>query len=112
MAVDKHIRSWASPQRILAATNLTDLPFILPVAMQHALSYKAELRIVHVLPDPNISVIDPVLLVYSDPDRLQKAAEKALLEVMRTVEHAGIHCSYQVIAGDAAGEIIEVAQVW
>ncbi len=103
---------WAGPRRILLATNLTDLNFILPVAIQQALAYGAELLIAHILPDPNASLIDPVLMVYCEPDRMQKSAEATLKEAIATATNAGIRCSSHLIAGDVSKEIIKIAREW
>ncbi len=108
----RQIQIWASPRRILLATNLTDLKFTLPVAIQQAQAYKAELRIAHILPDPTASLIDPVLMVYADIDRINKAAEKTISEALKTATSAGIYCSSHLIAGDVAGEIIKIAGEW
>lgn len=108
----RQIEVWAAPRRILLATNLTDLKFTLPVAMQQAKAYKAELRIAHILPDPNASLIDPVLMVYAEPDRLNKAAERTIKEALEAVAKAGIQGSSHLIAGNIAEEIIKIAREW
>jgi nucleotide-binding universal stress UspA family protein len=108
----RQIQIWAGPRRILLATNLTDLKFTLPVAIQQAKAYKAELRITHILPDPNASLIDPVLMVNADSDRMIKAAEKTIKEALNAVASSGIRCSSHLIAGDVAGEIIKIAHEW
>ena len=40
----RQLQKWACPRRILLATNLVDLGFILPVTIQQALAYKATAR--------------------------------------------------------------------
>src|SRR5665213_176503 len=95
----KQIQRWASPRRILLATDLSDLEFTLPVAMQQALAYKAELKVAHILPNSIISVIDPVLMVNSEPDRMRKRAEKLLEQVVIRVKAVGIECSLHLVEG-------------
>lgn len=106
------IQAWANPRRILLATDLTDLKFTLPVAIEQAQTYKSELRITHVLPDPNISVIDPVLLVYSDADRLQTAAETGLAGAVEVATNEGVQCSSELSAGDATAEVMRITLEW
>lgn len=108
----RQIQLWARPRRILLATNLTDLKFTLPVAIQQAQAYKAELRIAHILPDPNTSLIDPVLMVNADSVRMMQSAEKSIREALAAIKSSGIRCSSHLIAGDVAGEIIKIARDW
>ena len=106
------LRRWASPRRILLATDLTDLGFMLPVAKQQALAYKAELRIVHILPNPNASLIDPVLMVNCDPARTRKSAETKLEKAVAETQAAGIRSSSHLVAGDTVTEIIKLSGEW
>lgn len=106
------LRAWANPRRILLATDLTDLGFTLPIAKQQALAYKAELLIVHILPDPNASLIDPVLMIYCDPERTRKSAETKLQNVVAETQAAGIPSSFHLVAGDTVKEIIKRSREW
>lgn len=106
------IQQWAAPRRILLATNLADLPFTLPVAIQQAKAYDADLRIAHILPDPDISQIDPVLMVNCEPDRLYRASEKTMQEARATAASCGVRCSLYLVAGDVTKEIIKIARSW
>lgn len=108
----KQIREWAHPRHVLLATDLADLGFTLPIAKQQALAYKAELQIVHVLPDPNASLIDPVLMVYFDADGMKKSAETALEKVVAETRAAGINSSFHLVAGDTVKEILRIAGEW
>jgi nucleotide-binding universal stress UspA family protein len=109
----EQILEWARPRRILLATDLTDLAFTLPIAMPQAMEHNAELKIAHILPNPDVSIIDPVLLVYADSDRLYRAAERQLEKVVSQVqEEAHIRCSTHLAAGDAVDELVNVARIW
>ncbi|MGB6111087.1 MAG: universal stress protein [Acidobacteriaceae bacterium] len=109
---NKQFREWTHPRRILLATDLTDLGFTLPIAKQQALTYKAELRIIHVLPDPNASPIDPVLMVYFDATGMQKSAETTLGKVIEEARGEGIKCSFQLATGHTVKEILAAAAEW
>lgn len=109
---NKQFREWTHPRRILLATDLTDLGFTLPIAKQQALVYKAELRIVHVLPDPTASPIDPVLMVYFDPAGMQKSAETILSKVVAETKAEGIKCSFHLATGHTVKEILAAAAEW
>ncbi len=108
----RQIQLWASPRRILLATGLVDLKFTLPVAIRQALTYKAELKIAHVLPDAAAPVVDPVLMMYSDPDRMRRTAEEELKSAAEQAETAGVACGYQLVSGNVVNELIEIAAQW
>ncbi len=108
----RKIQVWARPRRILLATDLIDLDFTLPVAIQQALEHKAEIKVAHILPNPDISIIDPVLLVYADSDRLNRSVEKQLEQVVSRVKAVNIPCSAHLLAGDTVNELINLAHTW
>lgn len=109
---NKQFRDWTHPRRILLATDLTDLGFTLPIAKQQALAYKAELRIIHVLPDPTASPIDPVLMVYIDAAGMQRSAETTLGKVIADCKAEGIRCSFHLATGHTVKEILAAAAEW
>ncbi len=109
---NKQFREWTHPRRILLATDLTDLGFTLPIAKQQALAYKAELRIIHVLPDPSASPLDPVLMVYFDAAGMQKSAETTLGKVIADTKAEGIKCSFHLATGHTVKEILAAATEW
>ncbi len=109
---NKQLREWTHPRRILLATDLTDLGFTLPIAKQQALVYKAELRIVHVLPDPNAAPIDPALLAYFDAAGMRKSAETSLGKVAAEAKAEGIRCSFHLATGHTVKEILQAAAEW
>lgn len=108
----KQMLRWAAPRRILLATDLTDLDFVLPVAIEHALEHRAELKIAHIFPGPNMSMIDPVLLVFADSGRLYRAAEKQLLRAVSEAQAANVSCSTQLATGNTVDELIKLAHTW
>ena len=108
----RQIHQWAAPRRILLATNLADLPFTLPVAIRQAKAYDAELRIAHILPDPNISQIDPVLMVHCETGRLHRFAERTMQEAMAKAASCDVRCSFHLIAGDVTHEMIKIVRAW
>lgn len=109
---NKQFREWTYPRRILLATDLTDLGFTLPIAKQQALAYKAELRIIHILPDPSAAPIDPVMMVYFDAAGMQKSAETTLGNVIADANAEGIKCSFHLATGHPVKEILATAAEW
>ena len=108
----RQLQKWACPRRILLATNLVDLGFILPVAIQQALAYKAELRIVHVLPDTKACPIGPVSEVSSEADRTQRAAKAKLEKAVAAAASSALRCSAHMAAGHVVTEIMRIAAEW
>ncbi|MHB8302818.1 MAG: universal stress protein [Acidobacteriaceae bacterium] len=108
----RQLQKWACPRRILLATNLVDLGFILPVAIQQALAYKAELRIAHILPDPNISPIGTVPEVSCASDWTQKNARAKLGKAVAAATGSALRCSSYLASGDVVTELMKIVVAW
>ena len=108
----RQLQKWACPRRILLATDLVDLGFTLPVAIQQASAYKAELRIVHVLPAPKTSLVGPVLGDSCEPDGAQVIAKAKLERAVATASGAALRCSSHVIQGDVVTKIMKIVVDW
>ncbi len=106
------LQEWARPRHILLATDLADLEYTLPVAIDQAQAYKAELMIAHVLPAPGASPIDPVLMAYCETERLHSAAETALARAVATASAAGVQCSSRLTSGEVVEKIGDIAAEW
>lgn len=108
----RQLQKWADPNRILLATNLVDLDFILPVAIQQATAYKADLRIVHILPSPTSSLIAPVPYTASVYERAQKTAQIELERATAVAASSGVRCSSRLAVGHVVTEIMKIAVNW
>ena len=108
----RQLQKWACPPRILLATSLADLGFILPVAIQQALTYKAELRIVHILPDPKAYPIGSVPGISYDFDSSQKSAQAKLEKAVAMATNSGVRCSSRLAVGHVVTEIMKIAAAW
>lgn len=108
----KQIQKWASPRRILLATNLADLGFILPVAIQQATTYNAELRIVHILPDPTAPLIAPVPGASNGYERVEKIAQAELERATAAAVNSAVKCSSLLAVGHVVTEIMKIAVDW
>ena len=101
----KQLQTWAHPRRILLATDLTDLEYTLKASIRQARVHHAELLIAHVLPGPGHALIDPALLVYSDPERMRELAQAALDQAVAVATSEGVQCSSRLVQGDVVDEI-------
>lgn len=103
---------WASPRRILLTTDLVDLGFTLPIAIQQSKDYKAEMRIAHILPGPNVLLDGPALMEDPEFEQMRADAEKKLDAAVATAEKAGVQCSPYLVAGNVVVEIVRLAEEW
>jgi nucleotide-binding universal stress UspA family protein len=100
------------PARVLLATDLTDLKQMLPVAIEYSLRYKAELKLVHVLPDLRATDIDPSLLGHADRETGQQHAEAFLADAVKAATKAGVKCSWLTPTGPVAETLGQVVREW
>lgn len=100
------------PSRVLMATDLEDLQHLLPVAIAHASNCKAELKLVHVLPDIRTPDVDPTLLVNADPEAVRRYAETALENAAREARSAGVSCSWIARPGHVIPTLRELVREW
>ena len=104
--VDSEFRNCmlAAPDRILVATDLTDLDYLVPHAIAQAKVCGAKLSFVHVLTSSRTSPpeagtgIGPAYL-RADPAKVIRDARLILLGVERQVEEEGIVCDTRVRQG-------------
>lgn len=108
----RQLEKWAYPRRILLATNLADLGFILSVAIQQALAYKAELRIVHILEQPKAPLIGPVPEVSYESEWTQKNAKTKLDKAVATAVGSSVKCSSRLGYGHVVTELMKIATDW
>jgi nucleotide-binding universal stress UspA family protein len=100
------------PSRVLLATDLTDLEHTLPVAIDHALKCKAELKLIHVLPDVNTSDTNPSLIVQGDRDGVEGYARTVLEDAAKKAREAGVQCAWTMRTCRVADTIRQVVQEW
>lgn len=101
----------AAPDRILIATDLGDLDYLVPQAISQAKVCGAKLRFVHVLSSSNsISSEDSAgatpSYLRNDPAKMIRDARLALLGVERQIEREGIACDTRVCHGGVTEVII------
>jgi nucleotide-binding universal stress UspA family protein len=102
----------ALTSRVLLATDLTDLQHTLPVAIDYALKRRAELKLIHVLPEVNTSDTNPSLLVHGDRYGIQHYAETILEDAAKKAREAGVKCAWTMRTWQVADAIRQVVQEW
>ena len=106
------MEAWTRPTRILLVTDLTDLQRTLPVTIDQAKSYGAEILLAYVLPDFASPPAAPSLLVYSQPELHRQHGERILLAAAREAEAAGVRCTWKISSGDVVEQIEAVVDEW
>ena len=106
------MEAWTRPTRILLVTDLTDLQRTLPVTIDQAKSYGAEILLAYVLPDFASLPVAPSLLVYSQPELHRQHGERILLAAAREAEAAGVRCTWKISSGDVVEQIEAVVDEW
>lgn len=97
----------AAPDRILVATDLSDLTYLTPHAIAQAITSPAQITLVHaVVPHDSLPVEAPAL-PYLDASKVNRDARLSLLGVAREIEAHGISCKVVVKNGYAVDVIRE-----
>jgi nucleotide-binding universal stress UspA family protein len=88
--------SWIKPRSILLATNLDDLEYLLPVAVEQAEATGATMWLLHVVPpEPYISTASPAYPIFSG-EKPSDALENALAKVASSLKQKDLSCAYEV----------------
>lgn len=97
----------AAPDRILVATDLTDLKYLTPHAIAQAIASPAHVTLVHaVIPSDSLAV-EAGVMPYIHASKINRDARLKLMGVAREIEAYGISCDVAVRNGYAADVIRE-----
>jgi nucleotide-binding universal stress UspA family protein len=97
----------STPDRIMVATDLTDLESLLPHAIIQARTYNAPVTFVHAISAMVAASVASTERVGEDPLRLIKDVRHALQDFVKRVELESIPCSTAVRIGSASEVIRE-----
>jgi nucleotide-binding universal stress UspA family protein len=101
--------SFAAPRKIVVATDLADMDYLLPHAIAQAKSSGASLILLHaVLPHESMPV-EAGAVPYYDPLRLDRDARLMLENVARDVREQNVECTIAVRHGYVPDVVAEVA---
>jgi nucleotide-binding universal stress UspA family protein len=101
------------PGRIVLATDLSDITYLLPHAIAQCKACAASLFIVHVIPPANSASIEDAVYLVADMSRTRTGkqlhhARSVLDAAARQVRAAGIYCETMIRHGHAREEIADV----
>ena len=104
------MQAWAHPRRIMLATDLTDLEYVLNTTIQQAKTYQAKLLIAHVLQSHEPALIESELVADSKP--VYAKAQIALDQAVALALAAGVPCSSRLLHGEVVYELEKAAVGW
>ena len=91
-----HLSSMTRPKSILVATDLNDLDFMLPVAIDQAKMTGAMIWLVHVIPPDAYASVEAGAYPFVEKEKEYRIAEDALAEVALEIREKNLACTYEV----------------
>jgi nucleotide-binding universal stress UspA family protein len=101
----KHVPSMSRPKSILVATDLNDLDFLLPVAVEQALMTGAMIWLLHVVPLEAYASMEAGGYPFVGRGEECRAAEAALGKVALDLRAKNLACAYEVRRWQPVDEI-------
>jgi nucleotide-binding universal stress UspA family protein len=91
-----HLSSITRPKSILVATDLNDLDFLLPVALDQAKMTGAMIWLLHVIPPQAYVSIESGAYPFAAKEKEYRSAEAALAKVSLELRAKNLACAYEV----------------
>jgi nucleotide-binding universal stress UspA family protein len=91
-----HLSSMSRPKSILVATDLNDLDFLLPVAIDQARTTGALIWLLHVIPPQEYVSVESGAYPFVEKEKEYRAAEAALAKVAVELREKNLGCAYEV----------------
>ncbi len=84
--------TFVAPEKILVATDLVDLDYLLPHALAQARACGSTLTLAHVIPPGQAIPLDASAIPYLDVAEMKLEAEQTLKYVAEKAQAQGIEC--------------------
>ncbi len=101
----KYSPAMSRPKSILVATDLHDLDFLLPVAIEQARMTGAMLWLLHVVPPEAYASVDAGAYPFDGKEKEYRAAEATLSKVAVDLRARNLACAYEVRRWQPVAEI-------
>jgi nucleotide-binding universal stress UspA family protein len=98
------------PEKILVATDLVDLDYLLPHALAQARACGSTLTLAHVIPPGQAIPLDASAIPYLDVAEMKLEAEQTLQRVAEKAQAQGIECDIVVTEGNPRERITDLAR--
>jgi len=103
-------RAFIVPDKILVATDLGDLEYLIPHAIAQARACGAALSLAHVIPPGETIPMDASAIPYVDIAELEQEARETLERAAGPIRESGIPCDVVVVQGQPKDRIAEMAR--
>lgn len=105
----RHSWSFAAPDKILLATDLTDIDYLIPYAIEQCQVSAASLVIVHVVQPAETAPLDAGAVLPVDAASMAQEAQEILTPVAAKVRATGVACEIEIRHGlprEVVGELV------
>jgi nucleotide-binding universal stress UspA family protein len=102
-------RSFVVPEKILVATDLADIDYLIPHAVAQARACGSTLTLAHVIPPGQAIPLDAAAIPYLDVAEMKQEAEQTLKRAAAQAEASGISCDVIVVEGNPRVQITALA---
>lgn len=99
--------NWAVPHRILVATDLNDMDYLVPHVVTQAKASGADVIVVHAVVPSGSLPVETAIVAHHDTAKIDGEVRLTLARMIRRIEAHGISCSITVKHGYAANVIRE-----
>jgi nucleotide-binding universal stress UspA family protein len=103
-------RMFVVPEKILVATDLEDVDYLLPHAVAQARACGSTLTLAHVIPPGQAVPLDSSAIPYLDVTEMRQEAEQSLKRAAEKAQAAGIECDTVVTEGNPREQITILAR--
>ncbi|MGA8532152.1 MAG: universal stress protein [Acidobacteriaceae bacterium] len=103
-------RLFAVPDKILVATDLADIDYLIPHAMAQARACGGALTLAHVIPPGEAIPLDASAIPYLDVAEMKKEALGILQPAATRVRDSGIPCDVFVVQGSPKEQIVALVR--
>ncbi|MGB7137641.1 MAG: universal stress protein [Acidobacteriaceae bacterium] len=98
-------RAFVVPDKILVATDLSDIDYLVPHALAQARACGSSLTLVHVIPPGEAMPLDASAIPYLDVAEMKEEAKDVLERASHQIREAGIPCDVVIVEGNPRDQI-------
>ncbi len=108
--ISHRTRAFVVPEKILVATDLNDIDYLMPHAAAQARACGAALTLAHVIPPGEAMPLDASAIPYLDVASLREEATQTLERAAAPLRDSGIPCDVVVAEGHPSDKITSLAR--
>ncbi len=108
--LSRRARTFVVPEKILVASDLDDIEYLIPHAAAQARACGATLTLAHVIPPGEAMPLDASAIPYLDVASLREEAKQTLEHAAEPLRDSGIPCDVLVAEGHPSDQIATLAR--